>query len=75
MMLKLLLEWGIARRYFHEPFEYIFIAETTAHKVEVWRKFEAEGLMLKYVLGSRYMGYYLGSREELEEWLHPQEES
>ena len=36
------------------------------------RKFEAEGLEINFVGVSRYLGAYLGTREQLETWLKPQ---
>ena len=36
------------------------------------RELEAEELQLKFFGGSRYLGAYLGPREELEVWVRPQ---
>ena len=33
------------------------------------------GLNLKYIYGSRYLGGYLGPREELETWVKPKVEA
>ena len=33
------------------------------------RKFKQVGLHITYIYVSRYMGDYLGPREELEEWV------
>ena len=34
-------------------------------------EFERTGLHINYIDGSRYLGAYLGLREELEEWVQP----
>ena len=39
-----------------------------------WREFEAEGIPFKFVGVSRYMGAYMGTREEFEAWVLPQME-
>ena len=35
------------------------------------REFAAEGVVLNFVSGSRYLGAYIGPQEELEAWLKP----
>ena len=39
------------------------------------QEIKAEGPELKFVLGSRYLGVYLRSREELEDWARSQVEA
>ena len=34
-----------------------------------------EGLVLNFVVGSRYLGAYLGPQEELDAWVKPQVEA
>ena len=38
-------------------------------------RFEAEGLSLKFLGDSRYLGTYLGPRKELESWVRTQVEA
>ena len=39
------------------------------------REFEVEGLVLKFVSGSGYLGAYLGPQEKLDAWATPQVEA
>ena len=49
-----------------------FILDTPGQEEAAKREFAAEGILLNFVSGSRYMGAYLGPQEELEAWVKPQ---
>ena len=57
--------WG----YLPDPNKYIFIADNVEEKEVTNRDFGRVGLNLNCVDGGRYLGDYLGHREELEEWV------
>ena len=61
-MIRLLLDWGIYQRYFSKPDKPLFITDLSAQEEAARQDLKAEGSELKCVLGSRYMGAYLGSR-------------
>ena len=73
--LRLLMEHGADRGYFSEPAKSLFIADNLEVKEAANREFERAGLNLNYIDGGRYMGAYLGPREELEEWVWPKVEA
>ena len=54
------------RGYFSDPAKSLFITDTPVQEEAVNREFAAEGLDINVVGGSRYLGAYLGPREELE---------
>ena len=74
-ILKLLLERGADQGYFPEPAEYLFILDTPRQEEAARRDFAAEGLILNFVSGSRYLMAYIGPQEELEAWVKPQVEA
>ena len=59
---KTLLEQGKYWWYFSETAKSPFIAYFTTQKAAALWKFEAEGLALKSVGGSHYLGAHLGTR-------------
>ena len=59
---------GGDRGYFPELYKLLFIYNNPEEEEAARREFEQAGLHLKYVDGSRYMGVYFGTREELEAW-------
>ena len=67
--LKLLTEQGPERGNLPEPARSLFIVDNPEEKEAEKREFERAGLNLNYVDGGRYLGAYLGPREDLEEWV------
>ena len=65
-LMNLILEGGIYQGYFPGPYKSLFMAEFPDQEASTQQDFEAEGLMLNFVTGSRYLESFLGSREELE---------
>ena len=61
--------------YFPETDDSLFIFETPGQEDAPKRKFEIKGLTLIVVSGSRYLGAYLGPRDQLEAWVKPQVEA
>ena len=61
--------------YLPEPDKSLFILDTPGQEEAARREFSAEGLVLNFVRGSRYLGDYLGPQEELEVWVNPQVEA
>ena len=57
---------GPDRGYFPEPAKSIFISCTPGQEEAARGVFSAEGLVLNFVSGSRYLGAYIGPQEELE---------
>ena len=66
---------GPDRGYFPDPAKSRFISDTPGQEEAAKREFAAEGLTLKFVSGSRYLGAYLGPQAELEAWVKPQVEA
>ena len=62
---------GPDRGYFLKPAKSLFISDTPRQEEAAKRKFVMEGLDLNFVSGSRYLGAYLGPRDELEAWVKP----
>ena len=75
VQLRLLTEQGPDRGYLPDLAKYIFIADNPEGKEAAKREFERSGLNINYVDGRRYLGYYLGTREDLEEWVSPKVEA
>ena len=71
-LLKLLIKRGPNLGYFPDPDKSLFILDTSGQEEAAKREFEAEGLVLNFVSGSRYLGAYLGPQKELEAWVKPQ---
>ena len=71
----LLMEQGPDKDYFPELSKNIFMAENSEEKEAAEKESDQSGLSLNYVYGSRYLGAYLGTREELEEWVRPKVEA
>ena len=63
--LRLLMERGTVRGYFPDPAKSLFIVDSPEEKEEAKREFDRAGLNLNYVDGGRYLGAYLGPREDL----------
>ena len=74
-LLKLLMKRGPDRGYFPEPDMSLFISDTPEQEAGAKRAFAAEGLVLNFVSGHRYLGAYLGPQVELEVWVKPQVEA
>ena len=74
-ILKLLMKRIPDQGYFHEPDKYLCISDTPGQEEASKREFAAEGLVLNFVSGSRYLGAYLGPQEQLEAWVKPQIEA
>ena len=55
-LLKLLMRRGPDRGYFSGPAKSLFISYTSGQEDAVKREFAAEGLILNFVSGSRYLG-------------------
>ena len=66
---------GPDQGYFSEMAKSIFIADIPAKKEAARQEFERARINLNYVDGSRYMGAYLGPREDIEEWVRPKVET
>ena len=74
-LLKLLMKRGAGPGYFSEPAKSLFISDTPEQEEGAKRAFAAEGLVLNFVSGHRYLGAYLGPQAELEAWVKPQVEA
>ena len=71
----MLMKRGEDRRYFPEPAKSVFILETRGQEEAEKREFVKEELDLNFISGSRYLGAYLGPRDQLEAWVKPQVEA
>ena len=69
--LKRLMDRGPDLRYFPKPSKSIFITDKPEEKEAATRKFERAVLYIIYVHFSRYLAAFLGTMEELEEWVRP----
>ena len=65
---------GPDRGYFPEPAKSLFISGSPRIEEAAKREFATEGLDLNFVSVSRYLGAYLGPRDQLEAWVKPQVE-
>ena len=74
-LLKLIMDRGIDRGYFHEPDNSLFILDTPGQEEASKRYFEVEVLEINFVGGGRYLGAYIGPQEELEVWVKIQVEA
>ena len=74
-LLKLLMKRGLDRGYLIEPAKYLFILNTPVQEEAAKREFAIKGLTLNFVSSSRYLGAYLGPRDQLEAWVKPQMEA
>ena len=66
---------GPDQGYFPEQAKSIFISDTPGQEEAARREFAAEELVLNFVSGSRYLGAYIGSQEELALWVKSQVEA
>ena len=66
---------GPDRGYFPDPAKSLFISDTPEQEAGAKREFAAEGLVLNFVSGSRYLGAYLGPQAKLEAGVKPQVEA
>ena len=64
-------DWG----YFSKPAKSIFISDNPEEKEAAKREFKQAGLNINYIDCGRYLGAYLGPREELKDWVHPKVEA
>ena len=71
----MLMKRGLDRGYFTELAKSLFISDTLAQEEAARREFAVERLVLNFVSGSRYLGAYLGPRDQLEAWVKPQVEA
>ena len=69
------MERGPYQGYFPEPAKSLFVLDTPRKEGVAMKEFEAEGLALNFVSGSRYMGSYLCPQEELATCVKPQVEA
>ena len=74
-LLKLLIERGLYRGYLPKPAKSLFISDTLDQEEGTRREFVAEGLMLKFVSGSKYLRAYLGPHKDLAAWVKHQVEA
>ena len=74
-LLKLLIERGPYQGYLPEPDKSLFISDTPGKEETSRREFVAEGIVLNFLSGIRYLGAYLGPQEELSAWMRPQVEA
>ena len=74
-LLKLLMKKGPDQGYFPKLSKSLFISDTPGQEEAAKREFSKEGLCLNFVIGSRYLGAYLGRQAELEAWVKPQVEA
>ena len=74
-LLKLLIKRGTDRGYFPDPAKSLFISDTPGQEEVVKQEFAKEGLVLNFIRGSRYLGAYLGPRDQLQAWVKPQVEA
>ena len=73
--LHLLMDRGSDQGYFHKPAKSHFIANNYEDKEVARQEFKKAGLYINCVDGIRYMGPYLGPREEKEAWVRPKVEA
>ena len=73
--LWLLMDRELDERYFPEPAKSLFIAAKPEDKDVARGGFKWEGLNINFVDSSRYLGVYLGPREELDAWVWPKMEA
>ena len=55
---------GPDRGYLPKPAKYLFISDTSGQEEAAKREFGIKGLTLNFVSGSRYLGAYLGPRNQ-----------
>ena len=53
----------------------LFISDTSLQEEAAKREFSAEGLILNFISGSRYLEEYLSAWDQLEVWVKPQVEA
>ena len=63
------MDQGTDRGYLLEPTKSIFIPDKPDEKEATKGEFERAGLNINYVDGIRYLGAFLGTRYEIEEWV------
>ena len=68
-MLKMILERGPDQGYSTKPAKLLFIVDSPNQEATKNQEFGVDGLHLNFVGGSRYLGAYLGPREELDTWV------
>ena len=69
------MDRGRDREYLLEPAKSLFIYDNLEDEEAEMQEFDQVGLNLNCVGGSRYLGDYLGPREELEAWVRPKVEA
>ena len=65
-LLKLILERVPDQEYLPNPAELLFMEDFPDQEEVAKQELEAEGLQVKFVGVNRYLGAYMGPREELE---------
>ena len=63
-LLKMLMRRGTDQGYLPEPAKSLFISDTPGQEAGAKSAFAAEGLVLNFVSGSRYLGAHLGPQVE-----------
>ena len=74
-LLKMLMKRGPDRGYFTKQAKSVFTADTPGQEEAAKREFAMEGLDLKFISDSTFLGAYLGPRDQLEAWVKPQVEA
>ena len=74
-LLKLLMQRGLDQRYSPVPAKSLLISDKMGQEAAAKWEFAVEGLTLNFVSGSRYLGAYLGLRDQLEAWVKRQTEA
>ena len=73
--LRLLMDRGEVQGYLYELAKSLFIADNLEEKEVARQEFEQAGLNINDVDGSRCLGAFLGTKEELEDWVQTKVES
>ena len=71
----MLMKRGPDQGYFPDPAKSLFISDTPGQEKAAKRELAKERLDLNFISGSRYLGSYLGPRDQLEVWAKLQVET
>ena len=66
---------GPDQGYIPEPAKSLFISDIPGQEEAAKQEFAKEGLVMNIVIGSWYLGAYLGPWYQLEAWVKPQLEA